>query len=108
MHLFFLIILLLFGKEAKLRKEALDKIQEVMAKEHELVSLGGQATAAHSLGTPLSTIKIVSDDLFDQLKNDKILSKDIELLISQVNRCNTILKRLTLNLLLKTILLKGI
>ena len=69
-----------------------------MAKEHELVSLGGQAAAAaHSLGTPLSTIKIISDDLFDQLKNDKNLKNDIELLISQVSRCNTILKRLTLN-----------
>ena len=39
-----------FGKESRLRKEALDKIQEVIAKEHELVSLGGQAAAAaHSL-----------------------------------------------------------
>ena len=55
-----------------------------MAKEHELVSLGGQAAAAaHSLGTPLSTIKIISDDLFDQFKNDKNLKNDIELLISQ-------------------------
>ena len=32
---------ILFGKENKIRKEALDKIQEVIAKEHELVSLGG-------------------------------------------------------------------
>ena len=48
-----------FGKESRLRKEALDKIQEVIAKEHELVSLGGQAAAAaHSLGTPLSLIHI--------------------------------------------------
>ena len=96
--IFFNYFALLFGKEAKLRKDALDKIQEVMAKEHELVSLGGQAAAAaHSLGTPLSTIKIISDDLFDQFKNDKNLKNDIELLISQVSRCNTILKRLTLN-----------
>ena len=51
---------LIFGKESNLRKEALDKIQEVIAKEHELVSLGGQvAAAAHSLGTPLSTITII-------------------------------------------------
>ena len=58
--IFFNYFALLFGKEAKLRKDALDKIQEVMAKEHELVSLGGQAAAAaHSLGTPLSTIKIM-------------------------------------------------
>ncbi len=87
-----------FGKESGLRKEALDKIQEVISKEHELVSLGGQAAAAaHSLGTPLSTIKIISHDLFDQFKNNKEVNKDIELLVSQVNRCNEILKKLTLN-----------
>ena len=35
-----------------------------MAKEHEMLSLGGQAAAAaHSLGTPLSTIKIISQEL---------------------------------------------
>ena len=47
----------IFGQETNLRKDALDKIQEVISKEHELVSLGGQAAAAaHSFGTPLSTI----------------------------------------------------
>jgi len=96
--IFFNYFAILFGKETRLRKEALDKIQELMAKEHELVSLGGQAAAAaHSLGTPLSTIKIISDDLYDQFKNDVNIGKDIELLISQVNRCNNILKKLTLN-----------
>ncbi len=89
---------LIFGKESNLRKEALDKIQEVIAKEHELVSLGGQvAAAAHSLGTPLSTIKIISQDLLKELRSSKKFSKDIELLVSQVNRCNDILKKLTLN-----------
>ena len=83
-----------FGKESRVRKEAINKIQEVISKEHELVSLGGQAAAAaHSLGTPLSTIKIISHELFDQLKDNKNFGKDIELLVSQVNRCNEILKR---------------
>ena len=87
-----------FGNESKVRKNALDKIQEVISKEHELVSLGGQAAAAaHSLGTPLSTIKIISQDLFEQFKNKKDVEKDLELLVSQVNRCNEILKKLTLN-----------
>jgi len=87
-----------FGKESRVRKDALDKIQEVISKEHELVSLGAQAAAAaHSLGTPLSTIKIISHELFDQLKNNKNFGKDVELLVSQVNRCNKILKKLTLN-----------
>ena len=89
---------LVFGKESNLRKEALNKIQELIYKEHELVSLGTQAAAAaHSLGTPLSTIKIISQDLLEQLSNNKDLKKDIELLVSQVDRCNDILKRLSIN-----------
>ena len=89
---------LTFGNESKIRKDALDKIQEVISKEHELVSLGGQAAAAaHSLGTPLSTIKIISQDLHNNFKNNIDLKKDLELLISQVDRCNEILKKLSLN-----------
>ena len=88
----------IFGQETNLRKDALDKIQEVISKEHELVSLGGQAAAAaHSFGTPLSTIKIISHDLFDQFKDNNEVKKDLELLVSQVDRCNLILKKLTLN-----------
>ena len=69
-----------------------------MAKEHEMLSLGGQAAAAaHSLGTPLSTIKIISQELMQQLKDQKDVIQDIELLSSQVERCNQILKRLSLN-----------
>ena len=89
---------LTFGNESKVRKDALDKIQEVISKENELVSLGGQAAAAaHSLGTPLSTIKIISQDLYDNFKNNKELKKDVELLLRQVDRCNEILKKLSLN-----------
>jgi len=87
-----------FGSQSRLRKEALAKMEEVMAKEHELLSLGGQAAAAaHSLGTPLSTIKIITQDLMKQFKDQKDINKDIELLSSQVERCNQILKRLSLN-----------
>ena len=87
-----------FGTQSRLRKEALAKMEEVMAKEHELLSLGGQAAAAaHSLGTPLSTIKIITQDLVKQFKDQKDINKDIELLSSQVERCNQILKRLSLN-----------
>ena len=87
-----------FGAQSRLRKEALSKMEEVMATEHELLSLGGQAAAAaHSLGTPLSTIKIITQDLIKQFKGKKDVEKDIELLSSQVERCNQILKRLSLN-----------
>ena len=89
---------LTFGIESRLRKEALNKMQEIMSKEHELLSLGGQAAAAaHSLGTPFSTIKIISVDLLKQFKDDENVKKDIELLVNQIDRCSEILKRLTLN-----------
>ena len=87
-----------FGTQSRLRKEALTKMEEVMAKEHELLSLGGQAAAAaHSLGTPLSTIKIITQELLKQFEGNKDVEKDINLLSSQVERCNEILKKLSLN-----------
>ena len=89
---------IVFGAESRIRKEALNKMEEIMAKEHEMLSLGGQAAAAaHSLGTPLSTIKIITHELKKQLKGQKDVIQDIELLSSQVERCNQILKRLSLN-----------
>jgi two-component system sensor histidine kinase RegB len=89
---------LTFGVESRLRKEALNKMEEIMSKEHELLSLGGQAAAAaHSLGTPFSTIKIICTDLLEQFKDDTETKNDIELLQSQIERCSEILKKLTLN-----------
>jgi len=89
---------LAFGSESRIRKEALNKMEEIMSKEHELLSLGGQAAAAaHSLGTPFSTMKIISTDLLEQFKDNEDVKKDIELLSSQIERCSEILKKLTLN-----------
>ena len=87
-----------FGSESRIRKEAFDKMKEIMAKENELVSLGGQAAAAaHSLGTPLSTILLTSKELLKDYGNDEKIKNDLELLVSQSNRCSEILKKLTLN-----------
>ncbi len=87
-----------FGQEASLRKDALDKIQQLIAKEHELVSLGGQAAAAaHSLATPLSTIKLITQELYKSIKGNKDIEKDMILLTEQVERCNQILKKLSIN-----------
>ena len=87
-----------FSEESSLRKDALDKIQQLIAKEHELVSLGGQAAAAaHSLATPLSTIKLITHELSKSLDGNKELERDIILLTEQVERCNQILKKLSIN-----------
>ena len=85
-----------FSGETKKRSEALNKLQEVISKEYELESLGGQAAAAaHSLGTPLATISVVAKELKKELGNDKEISKDIDLLISQTKRCSEILKKIS-------------
>ena len=85
-----------FAGESKKRSEALNKLQEVISKEYELESLGGQAAAAaHSLGTPLATISVVAKELKKEIGNDNELSKDIDLLISQTKRCSEILKQIS-------------
>ena len=85
-----------FAGESKRKSDATKKLQQVIAKEYELESLGGQAAAAaHSLGTPLATISIISKELKKEFKNNKELSKDIDLLISQSKRCGEILKKIS-------------
>ena len=85
-----------FSGESKRRSDAINKMQQVIAKEYELESLGGQAAAAaHSLGTPLATISVVASELKKELGKDKEHTKDIELLISQTKRCGEILKQIS-------------
>ncbi len=85
-----------FSGESKKRSEALNKLQEVIAKEYELESLGGQAAAAaHSLGTPLATISVVAKELKKEIGDNKEITKDIDLLISQTKRCSEILKKIS-------------
>ena len=85
-----------FAGEIKKRSEALNKLQEMISKEYELESLGGQAAAAaHSLGTPLATISVVATELKKEIGNNQIYSKDIDLLISQTRRCSEILKKIS-------------
>jgi two-component system sensor histidine kinase RegB len=67
-----------------------------MAKEYELDSLGAQAAAAaHSLGTPLATISVVSKELKKEIGDKSKYSKDLDLLISQARRCSDILKQIS-------------
>jgi two-component system sensor histidine kinase RegB len=85
-----------FSGETKKRSEALDKLQQLMAKEYELDSLDGQAAAAaHSLGTPLATISVVAKELKKEIGDKSKYSKDLDLLISQSKRCSDILKKIS-------------
>ena len=85
-----------FGIESRKRTEALNRLELILAKEHELESIGLQAAAAaHSLGTPLSTITVIVKELEKEIGNDPKYTKDINLLLSQTKRCSEILKNLS-------------
>ena len=86
-----------FGLETRKRSEALNKLELVLAKEHELKTIGVQAAAAaHSLSTPLSTIRVVVKELEKELGSKSKHAKDINLLMSQTLRCGEILKKLSM------------
>ena len=86
-----------FGLETRKRNDALTKMELVLAKEHELKIIGVQAAAAaHSLSTPLSTIKLVAKELEKEIGKNKKYSKDIKLLLTQSSRCGEILKKLSM------------
>jgi len=85
-----------FGIESRKRTEALNKLELILAKEHELESIGLQAAAAaHSLGTPLSTITVVAKELEKEIGKNPKYAKDIDLLLSQTKRCSEILRNLS-------------
>ena len=73
--------------------DALVATQMALEREQKLTDLGGVvAAAAHELGTPLATIKLVSSELVDELGEDPILLEDAQLIGEQVDRCRDILR----------------
>ncbi len=72
--------------------QALLATQMALAREQKLTDLGGVvAAAAHELGTPLATIKLVSSELLEELENNPELREDAELIRDQADRCRDIL-----------------
>ena len=85
-----------FGHEARKRSEALNRLESVLAKEQELDSIGHQAAAAaHSLGTPLSTITVIAKELKKEFSKNPKYADDIEIILTEVKRCGNILKKLS-------------
>ena len=83
------------SKEARQMSAALAATDMVLASEQRLHALDGlAAAAAHELGTPLSTIVLVSKELQRELGGSKY-DEDLELLRSQALRCREILQKLT-------------
>jgi two-component system sensor histidine kinase RegB len=73
--------------------KALMATQMALSREQKLTDLGGVvAAAAHELGTPLATIKLVSTELIDELGDRPDLREDAELVRDQADRCRDILQ----------------
>ncbi|MBF9060763.1 ActS/PrrB/RegB family redox-sensitive histidine kinase [Rhodobacterales bacterium HKCCSP123] len=73
--------------------QALLATQMALAREQKLTDLGGVvAAAAHELGTPLATIKLVSTELAEELEGQPELAEDARLIRAQADRCRDILR----------------
>ncbi|NPD20122.1 sensor histidine kinase RegB [Alterinioella nitratireducens] len=81
------------AQEVQTMNEALLATQEALAREQKLTDLGGAvAAAAHELGTPLATIKLVSTELAEELEGNPELAEDARLIRQQADRCRDILR----------------
>lgn len=77
---------------------ALAAVQAVLAREQTLSALGGlAAAAAHELGTPLATIHLVAKEMARDLAPDDPRAEDLQLLVTQSERCRSILAQLSAN-----------
>ena len=82
--------------EANELADALTSAELVLQREHHLSALDGlAAAAAHELGTPLATISVVAREMQKALSDDPRYSEDVQLLVSQAERCRDILRRLS-------------
>jgi len=82
--------------EARQMSEALAATEMVLAREQQLSALDGlAAAAAHELGTPLATIALVAKELKREFPPSTPYTEDLDLLLSQADRCREILSRLS-------------
>jgi two-component system, sensor histidine kinase RegB len=83
-------------EEARKLSDALAATELVLTREQHLTQLDGlAAAAAHELGTPLSTIFLISRELEQALKDNQELAGDIKTLREQAQRCRDILAKIT-------------
>src|ERR1700736_3603614 len=83
-------------EEARKLSDALAATELVLAREQHLTQLDGlAAAAAHELGTPLSTIVMISRELERTFTGNGQEASDIKTLREQAQRCRDILAKIT-------------
>ncbi|HYM01588.1 MAG TPA: ATP-binding protein, partial [Stellaceae bacterium] len=80
------------AEEARRLRDAVAATQLALAREQRVSAVGAlAAAAAHELGSPLATIAVVAKELVRDLPPDSPYAQDALLLLSQSERCRTIL-----------------
>jgi two-component system sensor histidine kinase RegB len=75
--------------------DALLATQMALSREQKLTDLGGVvAAAAHELGTPLATIKLISAEMARELQDNPNLLDDALTIRAQADRCRDILREM--------------
>ena len=87
-------------EEARKLSDALAATELVLTREQHLTQIDGlAAAAAHELGTPLSTIFLISRELEQAIQNERPLDEharaDLKTLREQAQRCRDILAKIT-------------
>jgi len=74
---------------------ALAAAREATLRSDRILALGTLAAGtAHELGTPLSTMAVITSELIKEFQHDKALINELTLLKQQIQRCKTILARM--------------
>jgi two-component system, sensor histidine kinase RegB len=83
-------------EEARKLSHALAATELILTREQHLTQLDGlAAAAAHELGTPLSTIFLISRELEKSAPDNSPLTGDLKTLREQAQRCRDILAKIT-------------
>jgi two-component system, sensor histidine kinase RegB len=83
-------------EEARKLSDALAATELVLTREQHLTQIDGlAAAAAHELGTPLSTIFLISRELEKTINGNEHLASDLKTLREQAQRCRDILAKIT-------------
>ena len=83
-------------EEARKLSNALAATELVLTREQHLTQIDGlAAAAAHELGTPLSTIFLISRELEKTVQGNDHLAADLKTLREQAQRCRDILAKIT-------------
>ncbi len=86
------------GQSLREYDQLMASIREQSLESERVLSLGTlAASAAHELGTPLSTMAVVSKELAHDLAKQPEQLQQLEILRTQINRCKEILSSITRN-----------